>query len=199
MSNASPPRTSPTTSRSGRIRSAARTSSRTLTAPAPSALAGRASSRTTCGWPSRSSAVSSIVTMRSAGIDRPRERVRARGLARARRARHHDVPTRAHHRFEERDRGGVRDRSRRARPTRTREPADREARTVGRERREHRVQPRAVGQARVDHRRRRGRAAVRAVRSPARRCARSRRRRARTRPARADRARSTNTRSGRSP
>ena len=40
MSKASPPRTSPTTSRSGRIRSAARTSSRTLTAPAPSAFAG---------------------------------------------------------------------------------------------------------------------------------------------------------------
>ena len=65
MSSASPPRTSPTTTRSGRIRSAARTSARTLTSPAPSAFAGRASSRTTCGCASRSSAVSSMVTMRS--------------------------------------------------------------------------------------------------------------------------------------
>ena len=35
-----------------------------------------------------------------------------------------------------------------------REPPDREAGPVGRERREHRVQPRAVGEPRVDHRRR---------------------------------------------
>ena len=84
MSSASPPRTSPTTRRSGRIRSAARTSSRTATAPAPSAFAGRASSRTTCGCGSRSSAVSSIVTMRSTRVDRPRQRVAARRLARAR-------------------------------------------------------------------------------------------------------------------
>ena len=65
MSSASAPRTSPTTMRSGRIRSAARTSSRTATPPTPSAFGGRASSRTTCGWPSRSSAVSSMVTIRS--------------------------------------------------------------------------------------------------------------------------------------
>ena len=105
MSNASPPRTSPTTRRSGRIRSAARTSSRTLTAPAPSALAVRASSRTTCGWPSRSSAVSSIVTMRSPRSIASGERVRARGLARARRARDDDVPSGADHRLEKRHRG----------------------------------------------------------------------------------------------
>ena len=55
--------------RSGRIRSAVRTRARTLTAPAPSAFGGRASRRTTCGWTSRSSAVSSMVTTRSpAGI-----------------------------------------------------------------------------------------------------------------------------------
>ena len=41
MSSASPPRTSPTTMRSGRIRSAVRTRSRTVTAPAPSAFGGR--------------------------------------------------------------------------------------------------------------------------------------------------------------
>ena len=41
-----------------------------MTPPAPSAFGGRASSRTTCGCASRSSAVSSMVTMRSAcGID----------------------------------------------------------------------------------------------------------------------------------
>ena len=44
------PRTSPMTSRSGRIRSACRTRSRSTTAPAPSTLGGRASRQTTCGW-----------------------------------------------------------------------------------------------------------------------------------------------------
>ena len=58
--------------RSGRMRNAVRTRSRTGTAPAPSALGGRASSRTTCGWTSRSSAVSSIVMMRSVAVDRRR-------------------------------------------------------------------------------------------------------------------------------
>ncbi len=69
MSSASPPRTSPTTMRSGRMRSALRTSCRIVTSPRPSRFAGRDSSRTTCGWRSRSSAASSIVTTRSpAGI-----------------------------------------------------------------------------------------------------------------------------------
>ena len=64
-SSASPPRTSPTMIRSGRIRSALRTSRRIVTSPRPSRLGGRASSRITCGWRSDSSAASSIVTTRS--------------------------------------------------------------------------------------------------------------------------------------
>ena len=69
------------------------------------------------------------------------------------RARHHDVPPRAHDRFEQPDRRGIepevgeRDRTRR-------EPANGEARAVGRERRQHRVEARTVGEAGVDHRRR---------------------------------------------
>ena len=65
MSRASPPRTSPTRIRSGRIRSALRTRARTLTPPTPSTLAGRASNAITCGWDRRSSAASSIVMSRS--------------------------------------------------------------------------------------------------------------------------------------
>ena len=65
MSSASSPRTSPTTMRSGRIRRALITSSRCRTAPLPSTLGGRHSSRTTCSCFSRSSAESSMVTMRS--------------------------------------------------------------------------------------------------------------------------------------
>ncbi len=67
MSRASPPRTSPTRIRSGRIRRAFRTSCRTVTSPAPSTLGGRASRETTCGWGSRSSAASSMVMSRSPG------------------------------------------------------------------------------------------------------------------------------------
>ena len=67
MSSASAPRTSPTTSRSGRRRSAARTNDRTVTSPTPSTDGGRASSRTTCGVARRSSAASSMVTTRSPG------------------------------------------------------------------------------------------------------------------------------------
>ena len=65
MSSASAPRTSPTTIRSGRMRSALRTSWRIVTSPRPSRFAGRASRRTTCRWRRRSSAASSIVTIRS--------------------------------------------------------------------------------------------------------------------------------------
>ena len=65
MSSASPPRHSPTMIRSGRMRSALRTRSRMVIAPRPSMLGGRASSRIRCGWPSRSSAASSMVTIRS--------------------------------------------------------------------------------------------------------------------------------------
>ena len=65
MSSASPPRTSPTTILSGRIRSALRTSCLIVTSPLPSRLGGRDSSRTTWRWRRRSSAASSIVTIRS--------------------------------------------------------------------------------------------------------------------------------------
>ena len=69
MSSASAPRTSPTTMRSGRMRSALRRRSRSSTSPLPSMLAGRLSSRITWRCWSRSSAASSMVTMRSsAGI-----------------------------------------------------------------------------------------------------------------------------------
>src|SRR5471032_2132832 len=65
MSSASAPRTSPSMMRSGRIRSALRTSARCVTSPLPSMLGGRVSRRTTCGCCSCSSAASSTVTMRS--------------------------------------------------------------------------------------------------------------------------------------
>ena len=55
----------PTTSRSGRIRRAWRTSVRTVTSPAPSMFGGRASSQTQCGWWGRSSWESSTRTSRS--------------------------------------------------------------------------------------------------------------------------------------
>ncbi|CAB4965469.1 unannotated protein [freshwater metagenome] len=65
MSIASPERTSPTTMRSGLMRSALRTRSRMEASPAPSAFAGRHSSRKIWRPGSRSSAASSIVTTRS--------------------------------------------------------------------------------------------------------------------------------------
>ncbi len=65
MSRDSPPRTSPTTIRSGRIRRELRTRSRMVTRPLPSTLGGRDSRRTTCGCWSWSSAESSMVMMRS--------------------------------------------------------------------------------------------------------------------------------------
>ena len=65
MSRVSAPRTSPTMIRSGRMRSAFRTSSRMRTSPWPSMFGGRASSVITCSCWSWSSAASSIVTMRS--------------------------------------------------------------------------------------------------------------------------------------
>ena len=65
MSSVSAPRTSPTMMRSGRMRSELRTSSRIVISPRPSTLAGRASSATTCGCCSRSSALSSTVMIRS--------------------------------------------------------------------------------------------------------------------------------------
>ena len=65
MSMVSPPRTSPTMMRSGRMRSALRTRSRIVTDPLPSTLGGRDSRRMTCDCWSESSAASSMVTMRS--------------------------------------------------------------------------------------------------------------------------------------
>ena len=154
MSKASPPRTSPTTSRSGRIRSAARTSSRTLTAPAPFGVRGarfqahdvRVIEPQLRGLLDRDDPL--------AGSDR-RARARSRTWSCPRSSR----PTpRCSNRRAPSSRG--------TRPVAAPtpksasasvahgEPADREARTVGSERREHRVESRAVGEPRVDHRRR---------------------------------------------
>ena len=65
MSRAEASRTSPTMIRSGRIRRLFWTRSRMSTAPLPSMLEGRDSSRITCSCLSWTSAASSIVTMRS--------------------------------------------------------------------------------------------------------------------------------------
>ncbi|MNM80134.1 hypothetical protein D3C81_920850 [compost metagenome] len=65
MSSASPPRHSPTTMRSGRMRRAFFTRSRMVIWPLPSMFGGRASSATRLGWTRRNSAASSMVTTRS--------------------------------------------------------------------------------------------------------------------------------------
>ena len=65
MSSASPERHSPTMIRSGRMCIALRSRSRIVISPSPSMFAGRASSVMTCSWRSWSSAASSIVTIRS--------------------------------------------------------------------------------------------------------------------------------------
>ena len=65
MSSASPPRHSPTTIRSGRIRRLFRTRSRMVTSPARSTFGGRVSMQSTWRWWSWSSLASSTVTMRS--------------------------------------------------------------------------------------------------------------------------------------
>ncbi len=65
MSRASPPRHSPTTIRSGRIRRVLRTRSRMVISPRPSMLGGRASRASTWSWLSWSSLASSTVTIRS--------------------------------------------------------------------------------------------------------------------------------------
>ena len=121
--------------------------------PTPSAFAGRASNRTTCGCGNVSSVVSSMVTMRSRGsIDRG-ERVAQRRLARARRARDEQVPAAAHHRVDEVAAAAVD--TERVEPDGPGDEApDGDARAVGGERREHRVEPGSVGQAGVDERRR---------------------------------------------
>ena len=64
MSRTSAPRTSPTTSRSGRIRKALRTRVVSGTSPTPSTFACRADSCTTCGWATASSRESSTMRRR---------------------------------------------------------------------------------------------------------------------------------------
>ena len=157
MSRASGPRTSPTMMRSGRMRSELRTRSRIAISPSPSMFFGRASSRRTCRWFSRSSAASSIVTIRSAsGIDVdsafssvvfpepvPPE-MRMFSSARTQRWRNSTVSVRQ-----------------RPEPDHVvevepllAELADRHERARERQRRHDRVDAAAVRQARVDHRRR---------------------------------------------
>ncbi len=87
--------------RSGRMRRLLISSSRCRTAPWPSRLGGRVSSRATCGCFSCSSAASSMVTMRSFGRDEGRERVEQRRLAGAGAARDDDVQPRLDGRFEQ--------------------------------------------------------------------------------------------------
>src|ERR1700732_3086906 len=83
-----------------------------------------------------------------AGIDRPAERVRAGGLACARRARDDDVPTGVNHRVEEHN-GCLAEPEVGKRYDVYGEPTDRHARAVRREWWEHRVESRPVGEAGV--------------------------------------------------
>lgn len=76
MSSVSPPRTSPTMMRSGRIRREFLTRSRMVIWPLPSTFAGRDSSRMTCACWSWSSAESSMVMIRSPSGIRPERALR---------------------------------------------------------------------------------------------------------------------------
>ena len=155
MSSASGPRTSPTMIRSGRMRSALRTSRRTVTSPRPSSDAGRASRRTTCACCRRSSAASSTVTIRSPSgmnddsalsvvvLPEPVPPL-TRTFSRARTAAREQLAQRRRPRP---DRDEVVRREARAT-----EAADREHRPVDRERRDDDVDPRAVRQPRVHER-----------------------------------------------
>ena len=155
MSSVSPPRTSPTMIRSGRMRSELRTRSRIEISPRPSTLDGRASSVTTCGCCRRSSALSSTVMMRSVARHGGRQRVEQRRLARAGAAGDDDVQPRLDQRAQQRDR-------RRAsielhadelvEREQAREAADRQRRALERQRRDDHVHALAGGQAGVDHR-----------------------------------------------
>ena len=91
------PRTSPTTSRSGRSRSAVRTSSSREIGRMPSGVAGRASRRTTCVLVGCSSAVSSSTMMRSTGLREAEQRREQRRLAARRCAADDDVAPGAQH------------------------------------------------------------------------------------------------------
>ena len=123
--------------------------------PSPRRRPGRLSRRTTCGCWRRSSAASSIVTTRSPGADEARERVEQGRLAGARAAADDDAAALRT--------ASASDSScaRRQRPHSTSssrtgpadaEAADRERRPVDRQGRDHDVDPRAVGEPRVDHR-----------------------------------------------
>ncbi len=152
MSSASGPRTSPTTMRSGRMRRALRTSSRMRTSPAPSALAGRASSRTTCS-PGQAQLGRVLHGDDPLAVgDAAGEGVEQGGLARARAPRHEDVepgPHRPRQQGDHRRRGegGEGDGP-------GPEAADGEAGTVDRQRGDDGVDPGPVGQAGVDQGRR---------------------------------------------
>ncbi len=76
MSRVSPPRTSPTMTRSGRMRSELRTRSRMVTWPLPSTFGGRLSRVITWDCWSRSSAESSMVTIRSSSGISPERALR---------------------------------------------------------------------------------------------------------------------------
>ena len=71
MSRVSPPRHSPTTMRSGRIRRVCLTRQRMSISPSPSREGGLVSSRTTCSWGKSSSAESSQVMIRSLAWMKP--------------------------------------------------------------------------------------------------------------------------------
>ena len=154
-SSASGPRTSPTISRSGRIRSALRTSRRIVTSPRPSRFGGRASSRTTCG--SAQPQLGGVLDRHDAlgGIDERGERAERRRLPRPgaaadqQRAARRD---RAAEELEQRPRERpVGEQVRRREPARAEAP-DRQQRTVERERRQHDVHARAIGQPGVAQR-----------------------------------------------
>ena len=155
MSSASSLRTSPTMMRSGRIRRALTTSSRARTAPLPSMFAGRVSSRTTCRCRSFSSAASSIVTTRSfapmkldsmfssvvlpAPVPPDTMRFRRQAIAAVRNSMHRLGPRLAADEILGAEPVGA-------------ETANRHRRAVERQRRNDRVDTRAVRQAGVHHR-----------------------------------------------
>ena len=126
-----------------------------MTSPRPSRFGGRASSRTTCGSGSRSSAASSIVTTRSAGSTNAASAPSVVVLPEPVPPQISSVqraPHRAAEEVEQRRRQrAVRDEVVRREPARA-EAADRQHRPVERERRQHHVHARAVGQARVAQR-----------------------------------------------
>ena len=140
--------------RSGRMRRLLRTSSRIVTWPRPSTLAGRDSSRMTWLCCSDSSAASSMVTMRSPLGDERRQRVEQCRLARAGAAGHQDVEPGPDAGAEQGGRGRVEGAAGdelidRERP---RELADGDHGAIEGERRQDDVDALAGAQAGVDHR-----------------------------------------------